>query len=177
MMTSDREDLFFGLHLISGTNLALQPVKTFFRRFLMSDSTFPVVVCPLPPPNLNWSPIKFRVPPSSTKNPKSVCDYLFFGLHQCDLCFGPPHPTQNPVYALVVQYVSSFCETTADTVETNMYKKYVPSKAGGLRFESRAGQVEYSVLPKTQHFFYRSSVVCMSNDPEMGNANLLQASA
>ena len=50
--TSDVKIFFYGLYQISVTDSALQSMKTFFCRFLMSDSTFSVVVWP-PPPILN----------------------------------------------------------------------------------------------------------------------------
>ena len=54
--------------------------------------------------------------------------------------------------------------------------------AGGLRFKSRAGQIEHSVAngsPPLRHFFKKSSVGVLPghNDAEMGPANSLHALA
>ena len=55
---SDREDLFFCLHLISRTNSAPQPAKTFF--------------CGLAPPSFIGLQLNFRVPPPPIQNPGYV---------------------------------------------------------------------------------------------------------
>ena len=52
--------------------------------------------------------------------------------------------------------------------------------AGGLRFKSRAGQIEHSVAngsPPLRHFFQKSCVGVLPghNDAEMGPANSLHA--